>query len=233
MPADLPGVDQSALLAWLKTSTQKTDFHASGYQGHVYLYPGTPRLIVKAAMGRGPLRWLRLAMLRNEARVYACLAGVPGVPHCYGLINNRYLVLEYIPGPSLRKGQVVDHEKFYRTLFHCVETLHARGVAHFDLKRRDNILVVDGDTPYIVDFGVAVINKPGFAPFNRYLYNLARRFDFNAWVKLKYDGRYEHLTAEDRVYFRRTWLERVARVIQQTQLKIKRYFEDRSPHGHL
>lgn len=225
MAADLPGVQKSQLLRWLAAQTQDERFHARGYQGHVYLYPGAQRLVVKAAMGRGPLRWLRQAMLRNEARVYARLAGAPGVPQCYGLIDRRYLVLEHIPGPSLRQGQVRDREKFYRALFQRIEGLHARGVAHFDLKRRDNILVVDGDTPYIVDFGAAVLRKSGFAPLNRYLYGLARRFDFNAWVKLKYDGRYENLTEEDRAYYRRTWLEHAARLVKRRYLKVKRLFQ--------
>jgi hypothetical protein len=73
-----------------------------------------------------------------------------------------------------------------------------------------------------VDFGAAIVRKPGFAPFNHFLYELARRFDFNAWAKLKYQGRMEELTPEDRPYDRRTVIEIVARAIKRSYLRLKR-----------
>jgi hypothetical protein len=69
---------------------------------------------------------------------------------------------------------------------------------------------------------VAVIRKLGFAPINHYLYNLARKFDFNAWVKLKYDGKYENILEQDREYFNRTVVEKVSRWIKDTYLDIKK-----------
>ena len=74
----------------------------------------------------------------------------------------------------------------------------------------------------VIDFGVAVIRKSGFAPVNRYLYNLALKFDFNAWIKLKYDGRYEDILEQDREYFNRTVIEKVSRLIKDTYLDIKK-----------
>jgi predicted Ser/Thr protein kinase len=100
--------------------------------------------------------------------------------------------------------------------------LHKAGVAHTDLKKKDNLLVVEGHTPWLIDFGVAVIRKLGFAPLNHYLYNLAKKFDFNAWVKLKYDGRYEKMIAEDKKYFNRTVIEKVSRWSKDTYLNIKK-----------
>jgi hypothetical protein len=82
--------------------------------------------------------------------------------------------------------------------------------------------VVDGKIPCVIDFGVAVLRKPGFAPINHYLYNLASTFDFNAWVKLKYNGRYEDLTENDGIYFNRTLVEKVSRWIKDTYLIAKK-----------
>ena len=65
------------------------------------------------------------------------------------------------------------------------------------------------------------MRKPGFAPINHYLYRLAKRFDFNAWAKLKYDGRFEEMTAADRVYYHRTRIEKLARAIKRSYLKLK------------
>ena len=82
--------------------------------------------------------------------------------------------------------------------------------------------MVGGRLPCLVDFGAAILRKPGFAPFNHYLYELARRLDFNAWAKLKYEGRMEELTPEDRPYYRRTVIEKVARAIKRSYLWLKR-----------
>jgi len=131
-------------------------------------------------------------------------------------------VLEYIDAPSLRSGQVDDRRAFFDTLFAQITELHRRGVAHADLKSKDNLLVIGGRMPCIVDFGAAMMRKPGFAPWNRFVYDLARRFDFNAWAKLKYQGRMEEITPEDLPYYRRTAIEKVARAIKRSYARLKR-----------
>ena len=196
---------------------------ARGYQGAVYLCESQGRrFIVKAALGGGPAGLLRRWMLRREYDAYRRLTDFAGSPRCYGLIDNRYLLLEYIDGLTLRSGQIDDRRIYFNTLFAHIRELHRRGVAHADLKRRENLLVVGGRLPCLVDFGAAILRKPGFAPFNHYLYELARRLDFNAWAKLKYEGRMEELTPEDRPYYRRTVIEKVARAIKRSYLWLKR-----------
>jgi serine/threonine protein kinase len=122
----------------------------------------------------------------------------------------------------LREARIADRKIFFDTLFEQIQELHRRGVAHADLKRRDNLLVVDGRLPCLIDFGAAALRKPGFAPVNHYLYRLAKRFDYNAWAKLKYQGRMDELTPEDRAYYDRTGIEIVARAIKRSYLKLKR-----------
>lgn len=197
--------------------------YARGYQNLVYLgESGGRRFFVKAAVGGGPTGLLRRWMLRREHGAYQRLAGFAGSPHCYGLIGGRYLVLEYIDGVSLRGGRIEDPRAYFDTLFADIRQLHRHGVAHADLKRRENILVIDGRRPCLVDFGAAIVRKPGFAPFNHYLYELACRFDFNAWAKLKYQGRMEELTPEDLPYYRRTAIEKLARAIKRPYIRLKR-----------
>ena len=197
--------------------------YARGYQNLVYLgESGGRRFFVKAAVGGGPTGLLRRWMLRGEHGAYQRLTGFAGSPHCYGLIGGRYLVLEYVDGVSLRSGRIEDRRVFFDTLFADIRELHRRGVAHADLKRKENILVIDGRRPCLVDFGAAIVRKPGFAPFNHYLYELACRFDFNAWAKLKYQGRMEELTPEDRPYYRRTAIEKLARAIKRPYMRLKR-----------
>jgi predicted Ser/Thr protein kinase len=222
----LDGIREAELLAWIETQLRhgEAPIHGRGYQGRVYLYEqNRKRFVIKAAAGRGPLRWLRIWMLRREYRVYGRLAGFPGSPRCYGLLAGRYLVLEHIDGEPVRHAPIRDREAFFATLLDYIHELHRRGVAHADLKRKENLLVVDGTRPCLIDFGAAVVRKPGLRPLNRFLFDLARQFDYNAWVKLKH--RYiEQAPPQDLAYFRLTRIEQLARWLKRRYLSIKKFF---------
>jgi len=224
MPPPLDSRTERALIEQIEAGIRAGQpAHAHSYQGAAFLCEtGGRRYFVKAAMGGGLEGWLRRWMLRREYDVYQRLTGFAGSPRCYGLLDGRYLVLEYIDGLTLRNGEIGDRRAYFDTLFAHIGELHRRGVAHADLKRKDNLLVIGGRLPCLVDFGAAIVRKPGFAPFNHYLYELARRFDFNAWAKLKYRGRMEELTPEDRPYYRRTVVEIIARAIKRSYLRLKR-----------
>jgi serine/threonine protein kinase len=217
-------ITEHEILEWIEKSiATDSNIFRRGYQGHTYLYEDKGiRLIVKTPGGRGLGRLIRLFMLRNEYRVYSKLSGITGVPRCYGLLKGCYLVLEFIDGIPIRNAQITDSDMFFQRLLQLIKELHKAGVAHTDLKKKDNLLVIKGHTPCVIDFGVAVIMKSGFAPFNHYLYNLAKKFDFNAWVKLKYDGRYEKMNAEDKQYFNRTIIERFSHWCKYRYLDMKK-----------
>jgi predicted Ser/Thr protein kinase len=215
---------ERALREWIEAATRAGQpVFAQGYQSPVYLYQGEGRrYIVKTAAGAGLAGMVRRWMLRREYEAYKRLTDFAGCPRCYGLVDGRFLVLEYIDAPSLRSGQIDDRRAYFDTLFAQITELHRRGVAHADLKGKDNLLVIGGRMPCIVDFGAAMMRKPGFAPWNRFVYELARRFDFNAWAKLKYQGRMEEITPEDLPYYRRTAIEKVARAIKRSYARLKR-----------
>ena len=224
MPRDIDDIGENRLLERIEESMRTgSNIFSRGYQGYVFLYEDRDRpLIIKAPIGWGLGRFIRRVMLRNEYKVYSRLSDVSLAPHCFGLLNKCYLVLEFIDGIPIRNAQITDREVFFATLLKLIKELHKAGVAHTDLKKKDNLLVVEGNTPYVIDFGVAVIRKPGFAPLNHYLYNLSRKFDFNAWIKLKYNGRYEKIIDQDRVYFNRTAIEKVSHWGKNTYLDIKK-----------
>lgn len=223
MPTSLDAQTERTLIEWLDSHTRAgKSAHARGNQGVVYLYENAGhRLIVKAALGSGLHGWLRRWMLQREYGAYRRLEGFAGSPRCYGLLQDRYLVLDYVNGVPFRNRHIDDRKTFFDALFSHIQEMHRRGVAHADLKRNDNLLVVENRIPCLIDFGAAIVRKPGFAPFNHYLYGLAQRFDFNAWAKLKYQGRMEEITSEDRLYYRRTIIEIIARAIKRSYLKIK------------
>ncbi len=221
-------VTDDELIRWVeRCAIRRSEILASGYQGHVYFFnKNGQRLVIKAASGRGPMRWLRRRMLRNEFKVYSRLAGLHGCPRCYGLIGGRYLVLEYLEGQSLRHTEAEDRAKYYAELFSMIEALHCQGIAHFDLKRKNNLMVLPGSCPGIVDFGTAVIRKRGFAPVNHFLYNLAVKIDFNAWIKHKYRKRYEDVSDADRVYYRHTRAEKILRTTKRVCRVLRALFGD-------
>lgn len=218
----LDATTERALLEWIEHPARADNPHARGNQGTAYLYDaGSRRLIVKVALGQGVRGWLSRWTLKREYQAYRRLDGFAGCPRCHGLLRERYLVLDYVEAVPLRRAAISDRAAFFDTLFIYIKEMHRRGVAHADLKRQENLLVVDGRRPCLIDFGAAIVYRPGFAPINHYLYKLAQRFDYNAWAKLKYDGRVERMTPEDRAYYRRTTIEKIARTLKRRYLAFK------------
>lgn len=222
LPPELPDLTESRLLKWIETALaeERHDF-GRGYQGRVLLYEQAGRRLIVKVPPRNWLGWLYRAMMRHEYKVYRRLEGFEGVPRCYGLLNKRYLVLEYIEGVPLRERRPENAGIFFEQFLELLQRLHAVGVAHVDLKKKDNILVVNGETPYLVDFGVAVIRKSGWRPLNRYLFVLGKRFDLNAWVKHKYRKDYGRVSAEDLMHLDRSWIETWARKAKYAYKKLK------------
>ena len=192
-----------------------------GYQATVELY-STPAgdVVVKKAHGSGPLGPLYRHLLRREHAVYEQLAGVPGVPRTYGLVDGEHLALEYIAGPSLRTNEreLQDRAGFFAALLATLRAMHAAGVAHADLKRKANIIVGPGERPWLIDFGIAA--RRGTSALGRAWFEHQEQADYNAWIKLKYGRRIEPaeaakvLSPEDAALYRPLWTERVARAIR-------------------
>lgn len=200
-----------------RSALATTRLLARGYQGTVSLVEGPDGwLIVKEAMGAWPLRALRRAMLRREHAVYQRLQGIPGVPRCLGLQHGERLLLEYIEGRSLRRVDLsaAERERFFASLMILIRAIHDAGVAHADLKRKDNILVRPDGEPVLIDFGSAVVKGPGAV--RRFLFRQACQTDLNAWVKLKYRRRYEQISPADLAFYHQTWPERAARRVRET-----------------
>jgi predicted Ser/Thr protein kinase len=189
-----------------------------GYQGAVYLREGRDgTLIAKVPIGSGPARAARRAMLEREHRVYERLRGIAGVPRCLGFANGEELLLEYVPGPSLRDAQLTgaEREHFFAELLRVIRAMHDAGVAHGDLKRKDNILRGPGGQPFLIDFGTALVADERAGPLRLWLFRQACRVDLNAWVKLKYQRQELDMDPADALIFRPTLPERVARAVRR------------------
>jgi len=205
------------------SGTSAEQLISSGYQGSVYLAGAAgERVIVKKTMGWLPARAVRRAMIRREYAVYQRLQGVAGVPRCYGLEHGEQLLLEYVEGHTFRNAaaELADREAFFAELLDVIRSLHRAGIAHSDLKRKDNILVTPSERPVLIDFGSAVILRDGAGPFNRFLFRQACRIDLNAWVKHKYRKRFDEISAADLPLYRPTFIEAGARAIRRVWRKL-------------
>lgn len=188
-----------------------------GYQATVTRFD-TPQgpVVVKSPHRSGLLGIPGRMTIRREYRVYARLEGVEGVPHCYALLDGLHLVLEHVPGPSLRayEHRVEDAEALYARLLATIDSMHAAGVAHGDLKRKDNVIVGPGERPYVIDFGIACLDPPDGRGLGHRRFEYLRQFDYNSWLKLKYRRELERMTPIEAERYRPLLLERLARWIR-------------------
>jgi tetratricopeptide (TPR) repeat protein len=109
-----------------------------------------------------------LARFRTEAEAVARLQH-PGVVQVYEVgehAGRPYLVLEYVPGGSLRdrlRGTPLPAAGAARVVgaaARAVEAAHARGVLHRDLTPGNVLLTADGE-PKLTDFGLAKLLAAG------------------------------------------------------------------------
>lgn len=212
---ELDSEEASDLRRWLSADGSRREPLSSGYQGAVYLYdgPNGPR-IVKESLGSGLQYRIGHMMLMREYRAYQRLSGITGIPACYGLIDERYLVLEYIQGSSIREPENgnIDRQVFFANLLDIIKQMHAAGVAHNDLKRKDNVLVTSGGWPVLLDFGMSYLNT---GQKESPLFRLMKRMDFNSWIKIKYHYATDQITEEDLPYYNPSPLERWFRQLRK------------------
>jgi predicted Ser/Thr protein kinase len=220
--ADADAQLAAELAAAIAAGTRRREL-GSGYQASVHLYSTSAGdIVVKTPHRGGPLGGVWRSLLRREQSIYERLRGVAGVPRSFGLIGGERLALEYVAGPSLREheAKIGDREAFFAKLLATVKAMHAAGVAHGDLKRKDNIIVGPGEQPYLIDFGIAVRRSATSALWNRCVFAPLVQMDYNAWVKLKYGRRIDPesepgvLAAEDAAAYRPLWIERMARALR-------------------
>ena len=211
----------STLRSWLADDRQReAALLSSGYQGSAYLYAGEvggqlQRLVIKKAAEGHFTGWFHRRMLRREARAYQRMAGITGVPHSPGILDDRWLLLEYIDGEPLTKKrfELQDPDAFYARLLQVLHDMHEAGVSHGDLNRKENILVTADEQPYVIDFGTAVMRDGSL--WDRLVFRLVRRFDYHAWIKTKYQRDFSRISPEDQRWYRPTVLEDLFRPMQK------------------
>jgi serine/threonine protein kinase len=192
-------IGEPAFRQWIEDSLARREhILAVSNQGTILHYNRDGQdLIVKSAMGRGLVRGIRQRTLLREYQAYQRMDGLRGVPKCFGMVDGRYLVLEFVHGKPYREASWTDREQWFSEFLELLRSIHSRGVSHGDLKSKSNIMVTDDGRPCVIDFGTSFLFKPGFHPLNNRLFEHGKRMDINAWVKHKYHGRYENIEGTD------------------------------------
>jgi len=165
--------------------------------------------------GNATLKALGLLLLWREREAYARLEGLPGVPRVCANLGPYALVTEYVESYEASRAPVaLLDESFFGRLRALIESMHARGVVHGDLKRLDNILITPAGEPYLIDFSAAFWN--GSNPAAAFVMPHLVDDDLRAVYKLKQRRVPELLTPEEEVFLnQRSSVERAFRVVRE------------------
>ncbi len=145
------------------------------------------------------LRELEWWMLRREVRALKTLEELPRIPDFLGFPKTYSFAMEHCEGQTLRE---IDPDiltpDFFKELAELVRAVHAHGIVHSDLKRKENIMVSPSQEPILIDWGTSFQFKPGFHPVNNWFYRQFKQIDLNAVSKLKDNYCSELVEPEDK-----------------------------------
>jgi tRNA A-37 threonylcarbamoyl transferase component Bud32 len=150
-------------------------------------YDGGEAILKDFSAKSAPVRWLGRRQLRSERRALDRLAGLAGVPAVLGALPPYGLFLQPMRGEAItrwRRRPRPEIAPMLERLAALVGSIHARGVAHLDLRKRDNILVAADGTPSVIDFNASLAFRPGSTAARMFL-PVLRAVDRAALLKWK------------------------------------------------
>jgi serine/threonine protein kinase len=171
----------------------------------VILEAGAGPMVVKDFGGKAG--WVRAAgrlQIARECAAYRWLGPMPGVPVLVGRVDAHALALEKVEGDQLadvRERPGVARPALARLRAH-IDAIHAKGLAHLDLRGRENVLLRPDGEVVLVDFAGAVWLRPG-GLLHRWLFPWMAWTDEAAYLKWKEMLTPGELTAEEGRFLRR------------------------------
>ncbi|MEI2456636.1 serine/threonine protein kinase [Lysobacter firmicutimachus] len=171
--------------------------------GRIALMRGPQGLFVRRDLGRVPW-WLRLPawwLARREARALRRVDGLEATPQLLAW-DGRCLDRSYLDGAAMYQRPPHGDLAYFRQARRLLQRLHRRGLAHNDLAKEANWLVLADGRPAIIDFQLATRGDPRA----RWMRLLARE-DLRHLLKHKRTYCAQALTpVERRLLQRRSWL---------------------------
>lgn len=148
--------------------------------------------------------WLRLPawwLARREALALRAADGLPSMPRLRGW-DGRVLDRSYLEGEVLYRRPPRNDARWFHDARRLLQALHRRGIAHNDLAKEANWLVLEDGSPGVTDFQLASRGHPR----SRWMRMLARE-DLRHLLKHKRMYCAQALTpVERRVLKRQSWL---------------------------
>ena len=186
----------------LSRLTTRTIHTGKGYQASVYLVEVAGRVAAVKDYRKTPPFFRRVVgpfLLRRESKALRHLQGTRGIPCFYGVIDSQAIVMEYVEGtPIARFGRGELAPEVFERVGEAIAAIHARGVAHGDLKRRSNLILTPEGEVYLIDFAAAIIGKRPCRFFMNWLQRQVAQVDNKALPRLKKFVAPELLTPEEK-----------------------------------
>lgn len=101
-----------------------------------------------------PMAWIGRLLVGHEARIYAMVDGIQGIPRFIGRWRDNAFAHEFVEGHELTRWEFVNDD-FFSRLTELIEQVHRRDIAYVDMEKRENILVGDDGRPYLIDFQIS------------------------------------------------------------------------------
>lgn len=132
-----------------------------------------------------PERWLGCLMISREWRAYRLLQGVPGIAPAAVRIDSVSLATARVEGQPLTvlKDRPDQAREALQALRDRVESFHALGMAHLDLRGTGNVRIDAAGNVVLLDLASAAFWDPAKKPGRRV--NLYRAIDRSACLKWK------------------------------------------------
>ncbi len=138
--------------------------------GRVELVERDGRVLVRRVACGGSIpasAWVARRLLARERRALARCAGLDGVPQLLDAPGGaEVLERTHLDGEPLHRCTQLPID-FFERLEELVAALHARGVAHNDLHKEQNIIVRSNGRPGLIDFQLASVHAEGSSALAR------------------------------------------------------------------
>ncbi|KAB8316142.1 serine/threonine protein kinase [Tolypothrix campylonemoides VB511288] len=171
--------------------------------GRIALMQGVDGPFVRRDLRHVPW-WLRLPawwLARREALALRAVHGVPATPQLRAW-SGRVLDRSYMAGAAMYQRPPRGDVAYFRAARRLLAQLHRRGVAHNDLAKEANWLVLADGSPGVIDFQLASRGHPR----SRWIRLLARE-DLRHLLKHKRTYCRDALTpTEKRLLKRQSWV---------------------------
>lgn len=137
------------------------------------------------------LAWLARVLLRREAKALKALRGIDGIPK-FVRSDGHILLRSFIPGTPIYAEQP-DSELYFRGAARLLRRMHRAGVAHNDLAKEPNILLLPDGSPGFIDFQLASCSSQ-----RGRIFRAAAREDIRHLLKHKRTYRADLLTTREK-----------------------------------